>query len=376
MPCAMRIGRERMERGEGGYSGGPLVDLGVVLHGARAERIEARVDRVVELREVDEVADDLGLVQLGQADRLGAAVLGGQSVERVRRRMGHLGRRATRRARARPGWAGDRHRLPGAARDRASSACAGCCCCGSSTAVMARPRAGPRRAGRCPRPWSPPSRTRAGRRPAPRRPDTSRPAAGQQTMPRSTSAACTRAASGHAHGELIEIRATVDAADARSRERVLELLGTRRAKRGHVVQPVRPERRDVDRGGQRAQRLVGADVAGGLVAPDVLLARAQGHDVRAPAVDVRGAAHEPAGHLAHEVRPSRQEAEVRTAVLERDAQRLALADGDVRAVFTGRGQNGERDRLDDGDEQRAGGVRQTGCLGPWARGCRRRWAGP
>ena len=48
--------------------------------------------------------------------------------------------------------------------------------------------------------------------------------------------------------------------------------------------------------------------------------------------------------------------EVRAAVLRRDAERLALAGGDVGAVRAGRREDGERDRLDDRDEQRAGGV--------------------
>ena len=63
------VGRERVERGEAGQAGRPLVELRVELHRARAERIEARVDRVVELRQVDVVADDLGLVELGQGRR-------------------------------------------------------------------------------------------------------------------------------------------------------------------------------------------------------------------------------------------------------------------------------------------------------------------
>ena len=50
--------------------------------------------------------------------------------------------------------------------------------------------------------------------------------------------------------------------------------------------------------------------------------------------------------------------EVRPAVLRRDAERLALAGGDVGAVRAGRRQDGERDGLDDRDEQRAGGVGQ------------------
>ena len=53
-----------------------------------------------------------------------------------------------------------------------------------------------------------------------------------------------------------------------------------------------------------------------------------------------------------------EEPEVRAAVLRRDAERLALAGGDVGAVGAGRREDREADRLDDRDEQRAGGVRQ------------------
>ena len=58
--------------------------------------------------------------------------------------------------------------------------------------------------------------------------------------------------------------------------------------RGDVAQPVRPDRREVDARGERQQRLVRADVAGRLLAPDVLLAGAHRHDERARAVEVGG----------------------------------------------------------------------------------------
>ena len=44
-------------------------------------------------------------------------------------------------------------------------------------------------------------------------------------------------------------------------------------------------------------------------------------------------------------------------------ERLALAGGDVGAVRAGRREDGQADRLDDGDEQRARGVRQAADLG-------------
>ena len=61
------VGRQRMERREAGQPGRPLVELGVELHRAGAQRVEASVDREVQLREVDVVAHDLGFVELGQA---------------------------------------------------------------------------------------------------------------------------------------------------------------------------------------------------------------------------------------------------------------------------------------------------------------------
>ena len=51
--------------------------------------------------------------------------------------------------------------------------------------------------------------------------------------------------------------------------------------------------------------------------------------------------------------------------MERNTQRLTLADGNVRAVLAGRGQHRERNWLDDGDEKRACGVRQTSGLCHW-----------
>ena len=67
---------------------------------------------------------------------------------------------------------------------------------------------------------------------------------------------------------------------------------------------------------------------------------------------------EPAGDLADQRVGRGEDAEVRAAVLRRDAERLALAGRDVRAVGTGRREHGQADRLDDRDEQRAGGVGQ------------------
>src|SRR5262249_44819702 len=62
----------------------------VVLHGARPERVELRVDAEVELAEAHEVTDGFGLAHFGQAGRLRALerAEGGRDVHR-----GHVERR-------------------------------------------------------------------------------------------------------------------------------------------------------------------------------------------------------------------------------------------------------------------------------------------
>ena len=100
-----------------------------------------------------------------------------------------------------------------------------------------------------------------------------------------------------------------------------------------------------------------------LLAPDVLLARAQRHDERALAVEVGRHPDEPAGDLADERVGRGEDPEVRPAVLGRDPERLALAGGDVGAVRAGRREDGQRDGLDDRDEERAGGVGEPADLG-------------
>src|SRR5262249_50069933 len=75
----------------------PLVDARVVLHRAGAERIEARVDPEVALRQLGEVTDHLELVHLRQARRLAAAEL----LRDLRRRQADLRLRDLRRTPAR-----------------------------------------------------------------------------------------------------------------------------------------------------------------------------------------------------------------------------------------------------------------------------------
>ena len=93
---------QRVQAGVPGQRGGALVQARVVLHRARAERVEAGVEVVVALRDADVVAHELGLGDLGQrrAARSGA---GARAAARAGRRRGLRGPgRRTRGARGRP----------------------------------------------------------------------------------------------------------------------------------------------------------------------------------------------------------------------------------------------------------------------------------
>src|SRR5918998_3335664 len=66
-----------------------LVEAGVVLHRARAERVEAGVEVEVAARDAVEVAHDLGLGDLGKLRRALAALPGRDQL--VERALGHIG---------------------------------------------------------------------------------------------------------------------------------------------------------------------------------------------------------------------------------------------------------------------------------------------
>ena len=95
------------------------------------------------------------------------------------------------------------------------------------------------------------------------------------------------------------------------------------------LQALLAEQAEVDGGGQGGQRLVRANVGGGFLAPDVLLARGQGQDEPAPALGIVRLPDEPAGHLAQEFLLRREEAEVGSAESQRNAKGLRLATDDV-----------------------------------------------
>ena len=114
--------------------------------------------------------------------------------------------------------------------------------------------------------------------------------------------------------------------------------------------------------GEGEQRLVGGDVGGRLLAPDVLLARLQGQHIAAVARGVDRLADDPARQPPDELRARGEEAVVRAAVAHRVAGRLALADRHRAAVVAGRFEHAERHEVDVRDRHRPGVVRGRGQL--------------
>jgi hypothetical protein len=71
-----RVGIERVRVGQARQPRRPLIDLGVVLHGARAEWVEAQVDGVVQVRQPVEMTQQVKLADLGQMRRLDSPLVG------------------------------------------------------------------------------------------------------------------------------------------------------------------------------------------------------------------------------------------------------------------------------------------------------------
>ena len=82
----------------------------------------------------------------------------------------------------------------------------------------------------------------------------------------------------------------------------------------HLAQAFFAEQREVHGGGQRAERLVGADVRSGLLAADVLLARGERQDEAAAAFGIDGLARETPGHLTDKFVARRKNADERPAI--------------------------------------------------------------
>jgi hypothetical protein len=87
-------------------------------------------------------------------------------------------------------------------------------------------------------------------------------------------------------------------------------------------QPLRPVVDGVHAGHDREQDLRRADVAGGLLAPDVLLAGLECQSVRRPAIGVDRYANEPSRQAALQPRPYGDESGVWPAEAQRHAESL------------------------------------------------------
>ncbi len=142
----------------------------------------------------------------------------------------------------------------------------------------------------------------------------------------------------------------------------------------------------VHAGDVRQQHLRGADVAGGLLATDVLLARLQREAQRAATLRVDRHADQAAGQVALVLLAGGEERGVRSAVGHRHAEALRRADDDVGAPLPRRGEEHQREQVGGDRDQRAVRVqvrrRARGRRGPrrWcpgtgaARRTRPRWA--
>ncbi len=124
--------------------------------------------------------------------------------------------------------------------------------------------------------------------------------------------------------------------------------------RGRALRPVID---GVEAGDVREQRLRGADVRGRLLAADVLLARLQRHAVGGVAVRVDRHADDAAGRLAHVLLERGEERGVRTAVAQRHAEALRVAEDDVGAHLSRRREQRQAEQIGADGDQHAGRLR-------------------
>ncbi len=120
-----------------------------------------------------------------------------------------------------------------------------------------------------------------------------------------------------------------------------------------ALQALGPVVDGVHAGHHGRQHLRGADVGGGLLAADVLLARLQRQAVGRCAVRVDADADQPAGHRALELVAAGQVGGVRAAVAHRHAEALRRADGDVGAHLARRHEQRQRQQVGGDDGQAA-----------------------
>ncbi len=126
--------------------------------------------------------------------------------------------------------------------------------------------------------------------------------------------------------------------------------------RSDSPQAVRPVPLRVEGGDDSRQDLRGADVAGRLLAADVLLAGLQSEAQRGAPAAVDALPDEPARQLALLVTPNGHVRRMRTAEPQRQPEALRRSDRDVGAGLPGGRQQRQREQVSGDDEQRTGVV--------------------
>ncbi len=117
-------------------------------------------------------------------------------------------------------------------------------------------------------------------------------------------------------------------------------------------------------GGHDGEKDLGrADVRGGLLTADVLLAGLQGETVGGLAHCILRHADQAAGQLSFEPRPDDHVTGVRATEAERHTEALAGSYGDVGSQFTGRGQECQRQQVGGHDGDRTRGLRRCDHVG-------------
>ncbi len=175
-----------------------------------------------------------------------------------------------------------------------------------------------------------------------------------------------------AHGELADDRPLVQLLNAvEPRERLARIVRPRQQELAQLDDPGPPEPRQVDDPGQRVEGLRRADVRGGFLAADVLLAGLQRQHEPPLPVHVQSLSGDSPGHAPQILLAGGEQAEGRAAEVEAVAERLALPHGDVDAALARRPEDAERDGIDLADHDGTpAGVRRPGGLGGGAQGLR------
>ncbi len=141
---------------------------------------------------------------------------------------------------------------------------------------------------------------------------------------------------------------------------------------GDCAQSLRSMIDRIHRGDDGEQNLRRANVAGGFVATDVLLARLQRESIGRASFGIVRNADQPAGHVTFVLIARGKVSRVRSAKPERNAEALRAADRNIGAKFSGRLQQRQRQNIGRDDDERAGVVRSPSRIRR-NRKSRRRW---